>query len=103
MYAPIAGRLGIGAWKDELEELSFKIVSPKDYEKTKELLQQRMESRQESIKTIQKQLASVLHLEGIKFQDITGRIKRVYSLYQKLKKYEGDITKINDKIAFRII
>ncbi|HEX3096043.1 MAG TPA: HD domain-containing protein, partial [Patescibacteria group bacterium] len=34
MYAPIAGRLGIGAWKDELEDLSFKIVDPENFEKT---------------------------------------------------------------------
>jgi GTP diphosphokinase / guanosine-3',5'-bis(diphosphate) 3'-diphosphatase len=103
MYAPIAGRLGIGAWKDELEELSFEVVYPKEYEKTKKLLEERMESRKESIKAIQKELATVLHVEGIKFQDITGRVKRVYSLYQKLKKYDNDISKINDKIAFRII
>jgi GTP pyrophosphokinase len=40
MYAPIAGRLGIGAWKDELEDSSFKIVSPKEYAKTPSLASQ---------------------------------------------------------------
>ncbi len=103
MYAPIAGRLGIGAWKDELEDLSFKIVSPKEYVETKKLLEERMEIRRETIKSLQKELTSVLRLEGIKFQEITGRVKRIYSLYNKLKKYDGDISKINDKIAFRII
>ncbi len=103
MYAPIAGRLGIGAWKDELEDLSFKIVDPKNYLKTEKLLNERLEERQKSTKDMQKELASILRLEGIKFQDISGRKKRIYSLYKKLERYDGDITKIYDKIALRII
>jgi GTP diphosphokinase / guanosine-3',5'-bis(diphosphate) 3'-diphosphatase len=103
MYAPIAGRLGIGAWKDELEDLSFKIVDPKNYAKTEELLQEKLEQRQKSTKDMQKELATVLRVEGIKFRDISGRIKRIYSLYKKLERYDGDITKIYDKIALRII
>jgi len=103
MYAPIAGRLGIGAWKDELEDLSFKIVDPANYEKTEKLLQDRLEERQRGTKEMQKELASVLRVEGIKFRDISGRIKRIYSLHKKLERYDGDITKIYDKIALRII
>ncbi len=103
MYAPIAGRLGIGAWKDELEDLSFKIVDSKAYEETKRILAERIADRQQSIKEMQKELSTILHLEGIKFQDISGRTKRIYSLFKKLERYENDITKIYDKIAFRII
>lgn len=103
MYAPIAGRLGIGAWKDELEDLSFKIVDPKNYEKTDKLLKERLEQRQKSTKEMQKELATILRVEGIKFRDITGRTKRIYSLFRKLERYDNDISKIHDKIALRII
>lgn len=103
MYAPIAGRLGIGAWKDELEDLSFKVVDPANYDKTGKLLQERLEERQKSTKEMQKELATILRLEGIKFQDITGRTKRIYSLYKKMQRYDNDISKIYDKIALRII
>ncbi len=103
MYAPISGRLGIGAWKDELEDLSFKVVDPKNYEKTEQILKERLEERQKSIKEMQKELASILRLEGIKFLEITGRNKRIYSLYKKLQRYDGDISKIYDKIALRVI
>ncbi len=103
MYAPIAGRLGIGAWKDELEDLSFKVVDPKNYEETKKLLEERLETRSKSIKTMQKELASILRLEGVKFLDISGRSKRYYSLFKKLKRYDNDISKIYDKVALRII
>ncbi len=103
MYAPIAGRLGIGAWKDELEDISFKVVDPANYEKTEKLLQERLEERKKSTREMQKELASILRMEGIKFQDISGRTKRIYSLYKKLQRYDNDISKIYDKIAFRII
>lgn len=103
MYAPIAGRLGIGAWKDELEDLSFKIVDPKNYKETKEILEERLEQRQKGSKEMQRELASILRMEGIKFREISGRIKRIYSLYKKLQRYDGDLSKIYDKIALRII
>ncbi len=103
MYAPIAGRLGIGAWKDELEDLSFKIVDPESYRATADLLEERLAARQKGTKQMQKELASILRMEGIKFQDITGRTKRIYSLYKKLKRYDNDISKIYDKVAMRII
>lgn len=103
MYAAIAGRLGIGTWKDELEDLSFKIVSPKDYDATKKLVDKEVTEREKSVKETQKELSGILKLEGVKFLDLSGRVKRIYSLYRKLQKYEGDLSKIYDIIALRII
>lgn len=103
MYAPIASRLGIGGWKDELEDLSFQVVSPKDHLKTKDLLDRQLANRDTNIKEMQKELSGVLRIEGIKFRDITGRTKRIYSLHKKLQKYDDDITKIYDIIALRVI
>ena len=45
----------------------------------------------------------MLRMEGIKYLEVTGRVKRVYSFYRKLQKYQGDITKIHDLIALRVI
>ena len=103
IYAPIAARLGISGWKDELEDLSFKIVYPEKYEETKKILEREMESRQESIKLVQKSLTHTLHIEGIKYLEISGRVKRLYSLFRKMEKYNGDLTKIHDFVALRII
>jgi len=103
IYAPIAGRLGIGSWKDELEDLSFEIVYPKDFLQTKKILEDELHSRSEGMKEMQKKLSTALHLEGIKYEEITGRVKRLYSLFNKLKKYEGDVKKIYDIIALRVI
>jgi GTP pyrophosphokinase len=103
MYAPIAGRLGIGAWKDELEDLAFKIVDPTVYEQTRILLGTTLAERAEGVKALEKQLGHILRTEGVKYIDISGRTKRLYSLYNKLKKYDNDITKVYDIIALRVI
>lgn len=103
VYAPIAARLGIGTWKDELEDLSFQIVHPKEYQETKDIQIKELSSRDENVKEMQKYLIHTLKNEGIKFLDISGRVKRLYSLFHKLKKYDGDISKIHDIIALRII
>jgi guanosine-3',5'-bis(diphosphate) 3'-pyrophosphohydrolase len=103
IYAPIAGRLGIGRWKDELEDLAFRVVFPKEFAETSRILKEELDKKQEGIKEIQKQLAHILKTEGIKYLEIKGRIKRLYSLYNKLKKYNYDTSKIYDIIALRII
>ena len=103
IYAPIAGRLGIGSWKDELEDLSFKIVFPKEYAETKELLDKELAGREAGVKLMEKNLSHTLRTEGIKYLEITGRVKRLYSLWKKLQKYGGDLNKIHDFIALRII
>jgi len=103
IYAPIAARLGISNWKDELEDLSFKIVYPKEYGETKKLLAEELKSREESVKEMEKMLNHTLRNEGIKYLEITGRVKRLYSLFKKMQKYQNDITKIHDVIALRII
>lgn len=103
MYAPIAGRLGIGTWKDELEDLSFRTVDPKAYDKTKQLLDEELTKRQENIREMEKDLSHILRTEGQKFLEISGRVKRLYSLYKKLERYDGDISKIYDIVALRVI
>lgn len=103
MYAPIAGRLGIGSWKDELEDLSFYVVNQEEYEKTEKLLQEELQKRDKNIKEMQKELSLTLKIEGIKFEDISGRTKRIYSLYKKLQRYDGDVSKIYDLHALRVI
>jgi GTP pyrophosphokinase len=52
---------------------------------------------------MEKQLGHILRLEGLKFLTISGRVKRVYSLYKKLQKYKDDVSKVYDIIALRII
>ena len=102
IFAPIASRLGIGEWKDELEDRSFRVVNPKGYDETARLRTDALAGREAASKILQRELATVLRTEGVKFQAITGRTKRLYSLYKKLQKYDGDMGRIYDLIALRV-
>ncbi|MBP9686778.1 MAG: bifunctional (p)ppGpp synthetase/guanosine-3',5'-bis(diphosphate) 3'-pyrophosphohydrolase, partial [Candidatus Doudnabacteria bacterium] len=101
VYAPLAARLGINQWKDELEDRSFAICSPELYQDAKEILAAALNDKEHRL--LEKQLTSILKTEGVKFVDVYGRTKRVYSFHKKIQKYEGDQGKIMDLIAFRII
>ncbi len=103
VYAPIAARLGINAWKDELEDRAFAIVDPKIFAETRTHLAELLAERQHTVKQIEKKITQVLKMEGVKFLEVYGRTKRVYSLHKKLLKYKGENTKIYDIIAVRII
>lgn len=103
IYAPIANRLGMGEYRGLFEDYSFKYLEPKEYNWTKHLLEQRVKkfgpSMDKSIKEVEEALAA----HDIKPVSIHGRIKYCYSLYRKLKKYDGDINKVYDIVALRIV
>ncbi len=103
IFAPIANRLGIGEWKDELEDSSFKIALPEEYKRVEKMVDAALPDREGLLKNLQKEILEILRTEGVKYEMITGRIKRTYSLYKKLQRYDNDINKIYDLIALRII
>jgi GTP diphosphokinase / guanosine-3',5'-bis(diphosphate) 3'-diphosphatase len=103
IYAPVAHRLGIGKVKGELEDLAFKYVFPKEYAETKEILKFKSRENIAQLEKITKSLMKTLAKEGMINIRTDYRIKHLYSLYKKLKKKEGDIEKIYDVAALRVI
>jgi guanosine-3',5'-bis(diphosphate) 3'-pyrophosphohydrolase len=103
IFAPIANRLGIGEWKDELEDLSFQIVFPEEFSKTEKLLKESLHGQEKALRKLQRDVAEILQTEGVKYEKLQGRVKRVFSLNKKLIKYEGDIHKVYDLLALRVI
>jgi len=103
IYAPIAGRLGMGEIKNILEELSFPYVYPKEYVWVKELAETRARVEKKYIEKIKQILSKELAEEEIPIINITGRIKEHYSLYKKLLEKNRDIDKVYDLVAIRII
>jgi len=103
IYAPVADRLGMGQFKRELEDLAFPYVYPKEYKETTELLKQKNKETEEHLEKIQNSLRKELAKQGITNFTTEKRIKGLYSIYQKLKRKGGDITKIHDISAIRVI
>lgn len=102
IYAPIAGRLGMGEWRGILEDLAFPFVYPDESKRTKSLAIPEIKEREKYLKKITVKLKKILSENKIK-HEIDFRAKKWYSLFRKLNKYSNDLDKIHDLIAVRII
>jgi guanosine-3',5'-bis(diphosphate) 3'-pyrophosphohydrolase len=102
IYAPIAHRLGMGKVRGELEDLAFQTLQP---EAAADLLREIDSKRQEYeewLAQLQTQIDQKLAREGIPAR-VDGRVKRAYSVYQKLKRQRITLDQVYDILAVRII
>jgi GTP pyrophosphokinase len=103
IYAPIAHRLGMGKVRGELEDLSFQYLYPDDFLHLKTIVEQRRVQLEAHLEQIRKQLDEKLKGNHIKVVDIQGRVKRLYSLFLKLKRQNISIDQVFDLLAVRVI
>ncbi|NTV22312.1 MAG: bifunctional (p)ppGpp synthetase/guanosine-3',5'-bis(diphosphate) 3'-pyrophosphohydrolase [Candidatus Yonathbacteria bacterium] len=103
IYAPLADRLGIGFMKGELEDAAFEYAYPEDYKKVKELLKQKSKTDQDYLEKVRRTLQKSLAEEKIDVVHMDYRIKKIYSLFRKLKRKNMEIDKVYDIVALRVI
>ncbi len=103
IFAPLANRLGIGRFKWELEDLSFKYLEPEAYRHIQTLVAERRIDREERIEQVTECLRSQLRVLGINVWEIKGRPKHLYSIYQKMQRQHKEFHEIYDIAALRII
>lgn len=101
VFGPLADRLNMGRVRVEIEDLSFKFLAPKRYQKLKAVINYRINTSQHTIDQIMAEVKAKLAAEKIPCT-IGGRVKSVYSLHKKLTKH-ANIDDIYDLIALRII
>ncbi|CAN5678615.1 bifunctional (p)ppGpp synthetase/guanosine-3',5'-bis(diphosphate) 3'-pyrophosphohydrolase [soil metagenome] len=103
IYAPIANRLGMSKVKNELEELAFRYLEPKAFE----ALSSRVENRRRATEGLIEELKNTVTLKlaeaQVPVRQIDGRIKRLFSIHQKLKRQKIDLDQVYDLVALRII
>lgn len=102
VFAPMADRLGMGGPRMQIEELAFKYVDPKEFERTTNMLKKRLGKSTRKLGKIREEVEARLREEGIEFE-INGRVKSIYSLHRKLRRYDGRIDDIYDLMALRVI
>jgi GTP pyrophosphokinase len=102
IFAPIANRLGIGSIKTEMEDLCFRYLHPKEAEKLNHEIEDRKDAADRWFAEIQGVLSGFLEENGIE-GTIHGRIKHLYSIFEKLKRQGVDVANVFDFLAFRII
>jgi GTP pyrophosphokinase len=103
IYAPIAHRLGMGKLRSELEDLSFQNLYPEDYKKLSAEVDARRPELEAMLEKITRTIKEKLTANDVPFVEVQGRVKRLYSLWKKLKKRKLAIEQVYDLIAARII
>ncbi|MCW5957670.1 MAG: bifunctional (p)ppGpp synthetase/guanosine-3',5'-bis(diphosphate) 3'-pyrophosphohydrolase [Pyrinomonadaceae bacterium] len=103
IYAPIAHRLGMGKMRSELEDLSFQNIYPEEYKKLSKEVDARRPELEAILERIKSMISSKLAENDVPVVAIEGRVKRLYSLWKKLKKQKIAIEQVYDLIATRII
>ncbi len=102
IYAPLAERLGMHNIRDELEDLSFKVLNFD----ARQLILQRLEkifpNTQKLFREISTELEKKLIAKSINFL-ITSREKSCFSIWKKIQTKKISLEQITDIIGFRII
>jgi guanosine-3',5'-bis(diphosphate) 3'-pyrophosphohydrolase len=102
IYAPIAHRLGMGKVRGELEDLAFRYLEPEAYEEVKRAVESRRKVGEEFLHEVRGLVEAKMREHAIPAR-IDGRIKRYFSIWQKLKRQRISIEQVYDLLAVRII
>ncbi len=102
VFAPLAERLGLSAFKFAFEDFSFELLEPQAYEELKNNVYLKTEDNEKQIEITKGKLQKVLEDLNIK-GEIQYRQKHFSSIYKKLKAKEGSLENIYDIIAMRVI
>jgi GTP pyrophosphokinase len=102
IYAPLAHRLGIEWIRGELEDEAFKYLNPLEYKTINTKISKKKKEREAYINEVLKLLKS--KFEEYKLHtEVSGRAKRLYSIYRKTIIEKVELDDIYDLTAFRVI
>jgi GTP diphosphokinase / guanosine-3',5'-bis(diphosphate) 3'-diphosphatase len=102
IYAPIAHRLGMGKIRGELEDLAFRYLEPEAFDEVQKAVESRRKVSEEFLAEVCAQVEAKMKEHSIPAR-IDGRIKRLFSIWQKLKRQQITIDQVYDLLAIRII
>jgi guanosine-3',5'-bis(diphosphate) 3'-pyrophosphohydrolase len=102
IYAPIAHRLGMGKIRSELEDLAFRYLEPEASEGLLREFEAAHPGNEAFLNQVQHLVEVNLAREGIPAH-VETRVKRAYSVFQKLKRQKIVLDQVYDLLAVRII
>lgn len=102
IYAPLAGRMGMHEFREELEDLSFQVINPE----ARAVVENRLEDfRSESgdvIERIRDRIVELYAGSGLDVE-VYGRQKRPYSIWRKMQRQATSLEQLSDIFAFRVL
>ncbi|SLN17673.1 GTP pyrophosphokinase rsh [Aquimixticola soesokkakensis] len=102
IFAPLAGRMGMQWMREELEDLSFRVINP---EARNSIIRRFVMLQRETGDVIHKithDIRAELEKEGIE-ADVFGRAKKPYSIWRKMEEKQQSFSRLSDIYGFRII
>ena len=102
IYAPLANRLGIGQFKWELEDLSFRHLDREAYDEISQAMAQTRVVRERWANSTRNLIQGELDQVGIK-AEVTGRPKHIYSIYRKMERKGIPFSEVYDIQGFRVV
>ena len=102
VFAPLAGRLGIGRLKWELEDFALRYTEEDTYKTIARQLRSKRTDREEQIVGIEQRLRSILSSQGVDAV-VHGRAKHIYSIWRKMQVKGVAFDQVYDVRAFRVI
>jgi GTP pyrophosphokinase len=103
IFAPIAHRLGMGKLRGELEDLAFRHLHPEDYRELAEQLEKRRPENEAFLNEATSRIAEKMAEAAVPYVRIEGRVKRLYSIWKKLRRQKIGLHQVYDLVAARII
>ncbi|MGD0735262.1 MAG: bifunctional (p)ppGpp synthetase/guanosine-3',5'-bis(diphosphate) 3'-pyrophosphohydrolase [Terracidiphilus sp.] len=102
IYAPLAHRLGMGKVRGELEDLAFRYTDPVSYEQLAEQVEARRVEGEQFLRSVEDTLVEQLRENNIDAR-VEWRIKRLYSIHQKIERSKVSFDQVYDLLAVRVI
>lgn len=102
IYGPIAHRLGMGKMRGELEDIAFSYLEPSLYTDLKEQVEKKRKVNEAFLVEVQSQVAAKMKENDVPVQ-LQGRIKRIFSIYEKMRRQRISLDQVYDLLAVRIV
>ena len=102
IYAPIAGRMGMQNFRDELEDLAFREINYDAYKSIVNRLEYLRDNSGNVVEVISQEIKQALQLKKIGSY-VYGREKKPYSIWSKMQTKEISFEQLSDIIGFRVV
>jgi len=102
IYAPLAGRLGMSKVKNELEDMAFQYLDPEGYRALGARVEERRRKAIAFVEKVRGRVEEKLRAAGLE-ATIEGRIKRLHSIQQKLRRQHIELEQVYDFVALRVL
>ncbi len=102
IYAPLAGRMGMQWMREELEDLSFRVLNP---EARNSIMRRFITLQREAgdvIHRITSDMRAEMEKAGIE-AEVFGRAKKPYSIWRKMQEKNQGFSRLSDIYGFRVI